>query len=176
AGEGWNTEVSCSCYNCKKQVISRIKRTESIPHYDFALDDSVFLLKTFPGMSPNILSRIIESDYNGIVIEGFGSGNIPTKENSLTDAIGGIVEAGYPVVISTQCAFGQADFSLYEVGKAALDVRAMSAHDMTSEAALVKLMWVLGHTSDLNEIEEMMITNYVGEILFQKQLAFVEPS
>lgn len=145
---------------------SRIKRTESIPNYDFALDDGVFLLKTFPGMSPNILSRIIESGYNGIVIEGFGSGNIPTKENSLTDAIGEIVEAGYPVVISTQCAFGQADLSLYEVGKAALDVGAMSAHDMTSEAALVKLMWVLGHTNDLNEIEEMMITNYVGEISF----------
>jgi glutamyl-tRNA(Gln) amidotransferase subunit D len=37
---------------------------------------------------------------------------------------------------------------------------------MTSEAATVKLMWVLGHTKDLNEIEEMMTTNYVGEISF----------
>jgi glutamyl-tRNA(Gln) amidotransferase subunit D len=68
--------------------------------------------------------------------------------------------------MSTQCTFGQADLSLYEVGKAALDVGAMSAHDMTSEAAVVKLMWVLGHTRDRYVVKEMMLTNYVGEITF----------
>lgn len=145
---------------------SRMRRTDPSPQYDFALDERVFLLKTFPGMNPDVFSKIVELGYKGIVIEGFGSGNIPTQENSLTSAIREVVEGGYPVFISSQCAFGQADLSLYEVGKAALEVGALSAHDMTSEAAVVKLMWVLGHTKDLEEIEEMMTTNYVGEISF----------
>ena len=70
------------------------------------------------------------------------------------------------VVMTTQCAFGQADLSLYEVGKAAMEVGALSAHDLTSEAAVVKLMWVLGHTDRHDEIRNMMLTNYVGEISF----------
>jgi L-asparaginase/Glu-tRNA(Gln) amidotransferase subunit D len=69
-------------------------------------------------------------------------------------------------VVSSQCAFGQADLSIYEVGRAAMDVGAMSAHDMTSEAALVKLSWVLGHTHEPDRVREMMGISYVGEMSY----------
>jgi L-asparaginase len=82
---------------------------------------------------------------------------------------GGILQAidqGCFVVVSSQCAFGQADLSIYEVGRAAMDVGAMSAYDMTSEATLVKLAWVLGHTKDPGRVQEMMRISYVGEMSY----------
>ncbi len=145
---------------------NRTPRHNLVPNFDTRMDDMVYLLKVFPGMRPSIIPRIVELGYHGIVIEGFGSGNIPTKENALTGAIKNALDEGVIVVMSTQCAFGQADLSLYAVGKAAQDVGALSAFDMTSEAAAVKLMWILGHTKNKESVREMMLTNYSGEITF----------
>jgi L-asparaginase type I len=145
---------------------NRTRRHKNSPRFDTKLDEMVFLLKVFPGMNPNIITKIVESGYKGLVIEGYGSGNIPTKEKALTGAIKQALDNDVIVVMSTQCAFGQADLSLYEVGRAAKDVGALSAFDMTSEAAVVKLMWILGHTKDKNQVQEMMHTNYAGEITF----------
>ncbi|TFG32616.1 asparaginase [Candidatus Thorarchaeota archaeon] len=145
----------------------RKKRDSTLlPRFDTRLDDRVFLLKVFPGMPPQVLSRIVDMGYQGIVIEGFGSGNIPTDENALTGGILQAVNQGCFVVISSQCAFGQADLSIYAVGRAAMDVGAMSASDMTSEAAFVKLAWILGHTHELDRVREMMEISYVGEMSF----------
>ncbi len=142
----------------------RTKRHNLIPRFDTRLDDRVFLLKVFPGIPPSVISRIVDMGYHGIVIEGYGSGNIPTQENALTGPIKQAVSEGCSMLMSTQCAFGQADLSFYEVGKAALDVGALSAHDMTSEAAVVKLMWILGHTRERDVVKEMILTNYVSEV------------
>jgi L-asparaginase type I len=142
----------------------RKKRHNLVPKFDTRIDDRVFLLKVFPGMPPGILSRIVDMGYHGIVVEGFGSGNIPTMENSLGGAIRQAVNQGCHVVISSQCVFGQAEPSVYEVGRAAMEAGAISAYDMTSEAALVKLTWILGHTHDEDRVGEMMVNNYVGEI------------
>ncbi len=125
----------------------RRKRRNLVPRFDTRLDDRVFLLKVFPGMAPGILSRIVDMGYHGIVIEGFGAGNIPTEENALTGAIMQAVSRDCFVIVSSQCAFGQADPMTYEVGRVALDVGAMSAYDMTSEAALVRALLGAGtHT------------------------------
>ncbi len=139
-------------------------RHNLVPKFDTRIDDRVFLLKVFPGLPPSIMSKIADMGYHGMVIEGFGTGNIPTMENSLTGAIQQAVSRGCAVVISSQCVFGQADLSLYAVGRAALEVGAMSAYDMTSEAALVKLAWILGHTRNPVQVREMMVTDFVGEI------------
>ncbi len=144
----------------------RTKRHNLIPRFDTRLDDRVFLLKVFPGIPPSVISRIADMGYHGIVVEGYGSGNIPTQENALTGPIKQAISEGCSVLMSTQCAFGQADLSFYEVGKAALDVGALSAHDMTSEAAVVKLMWIMGHTRNPDIIKKMILTNYIGEVTF----------
>ena len=145
----------------------RKKRDHSrIPRFDTKLDDRVFLLKVFPGLPPQTLSRIVDMGFRGIVIEGYGSGNIPTDENALTGGILQAIDQKCFVIVSSQCAFGQADLSIYEVGRAAMEVGAMSAHDMTSEATFVKLAWVLGHTTEPDRVREMMSISYVGEMSF----------
>ncbi|MFX0046270.1 MAG: asparaginase [Candidatus Hermodarchaeota archaeon] len=150
----------------------RRRRRESEPVFDTRLDARVWLLKVFPGLPPEVLLRISELGYRGIVIEGFGSGNLPTQENALTESIQSVVKNGCSVVISSQCAFGQADLSIYEVSRAAADVGAISAYDMTSEAALVKLAWVLGRTHDAERVEEMMAKDYVGEFSLSGAVGF----
>lgn len=137
-----------------------------VPRFDTRLDDRVFLLKVFPGLPPQTLVKIVDMGYHGIVIEGFGSGNIPTDENALTGGILHAINQDCLVVISSQCAFGQAELSIYEVGRAALNVGAISAYDMTSEAAFVKLAWVLAHTRDADRVKELMNINYVGEMSY----------
>ncbi|MHA2424749.1 MAG: asparaginase [Candidatus Thorarchaeota archaeon] len=144
----------------------RRKRHNLVPRYDTRLDDRVFLLKVFPGIPPKILNRIMDLGYHGIVIEGYGEGSIPSEENALAGGISQAISLGSFVVVSSQCTFGQADLSVYDVGRAALEVGAMGAHDMTSEAAFVKLAWVLGHTRERDDVREMMMTNYVGEVIY----------
>lgn len=147
-------------------LYDRRRRRDSslVPRFDTKLDERVFLLKVFPGMPPQVLARIVDMGYHGIIIEGYGSGNVPTFENALTGNILQAVDQGCSVVITSQCAFGQADLSIYEVGRAAMEVGALSAYDMSSEAAFVKLAWILGHTHDQDRVREMMAINYVDEM------------
>jgi glutamyl-tRNA(Gln) amidotransferase subunit D len=145
----------------------RRRRHNLVPRFDTRLDDSVFLLKVFPGIPPKILNRIVDLGYHGMVIEGYGEGSLPSEENALTGGISQAINLGCFVVVSSQCTFGQTDLSVYEVGRAAMEVGAMGAHDMTSEAAFVKLAWVLGHTRDPDQVREMMKRNYVGEVNYR---------
>ncbi len=142
------------------------KRHNLVPRFDTKLDDRVFLLKVFPGIPPSILNRIADLGYHGIVIEGYGEGTIPSDENALAAGIGQVIARGCFVVISSQCTYGDADLSVYEVGRTALEVGAMGASDMTSEAAFVKLAWVLGHSRNPPTVRKMMNTNYVGEMSY----------
>ncbi|MHA1936972.1 MAG: asparaginase [Candidatus Thorarchaeota archaeon] len=144
----------------------RKKRSNLVPKFDTRINNKVWLLKVFPGLQPQILLKILDMGYQGIVIEGFGAGNIPSEENAVAGAIRQAVNQGCFVVISSQCAFGQADLSMYEVGRVAAEAGAMSAYDMSSEAAMVKLAWILGRTSEPDQVREMMTTDYVGEITF----------
>lgn len=127
----------------------------------------VLPLKLYPGLSPSYLQSIIESlkDCRGIVLEAFGAGNVPDyAENSLIPIIRKATDKGIPVVTTTQCPGGSANLTLYELGYKALLAGAISAYDMTSETTIVKLMWALTQTSDLNEIRKIMQHNYAGEI------------
>jgi len=125
---------------------------------------NVFLLKLFPSISPRIFDKIIEMGYEGIVIEGFGAGNIPTNQNTILPGIERAASKNIPIVIGTQCLLGEVDLSLYEVGVKAARFGAIPAFDMTLEATLCKLMYALGQTRELKEVKRIMKTNICGEM------------
>ncbi|MEM7827514.1 MAG: asparaginase, partial [Candidatus Aenigmatarchaeota archaeon] len=116
------------------------------------LEKNVALLKLYPGFSPDIFHRIIDMGYKGFVVEGFGACNVPVNYNSLISCIQRAKNENIPVVISTQCVDGYDWTHLYENGQKALQAGGIPAYDMLSETALVKLMWVLKQTDDMEEI------------------------
>ena len=69
-----------------------------------------------------------------------------------------------PICVCSQCLYEESNFHIYEVGKKALDLGVIEAFDMTSEACVTKLMWVLGQTNSLKEIKKYFASNLAGEI------------
>lgn len=140
------------------------KRKKRKPRLATKIETNVALVKVFPGLEPNYVENLLDVGVKGLVLEGYGSGNVPTLKRSLIPIIEKATSTGIPVVITTQCALGASWVYLYEVGQKALQAGAIPAHDMLSETALVKLMWVLGRTNNLVKVKEMMLKNYAGEI------------
>jgi len=127
------------------------------------LEERVAMVPVYPGFRPDILEYLAQN-HEGIVLEGFGAGNLPTEGLSLIPVIRTAAARGIPVVVCTQCHVGSTQMELYHVGRAALEAGAIPAMDMTRETSLVKLMWVLGQTRDPAAVDSMMRKSYVGEI------------
>lgn len=131
--------------------------------YDY-LDANVGLLKFVPGMRRDVLAYLLET-YDGVVIESFGVGGIP----EYSDFYGEIEKAlnnGKIIVLTTQVPNEGSDISVYHVGNVLKkNYRILEAYDMTSEAALAKLMWALGQNNDLNNVEELFYTRINNDIL-----------
>lgn len=114
---------------------------------------SVFLLKLIPGMEPDIL-EYVGVRYDVIVIESYGVGGVPfvDRRNFLLE-VEKLAGQGKIVVVTTQVMFEGSDMNVYEVGKKAMNCPTLlQSYDMTVEAVVTKLMWLLGETSDGEEI------------------------
>lgn len=118
---------------------------------DFALsnpesiDPRVFLLKLMPGTDPEIFDHLVEFGYRGLVLEAFGLGGLHYIRRNLIDSLQRLAEKGILTLVTTQCVYEKADFSIYEVGHDVLSANNIfGANDMTTEAAITKMMWVLG--------------------------------
>ena len=140
-----------------------LPKAEGAPRLRTDISDDVFLLKLTPGLNPAIFDMLAAMGYKGIVIEAFGLGGF----NMLNKGLRGIqraVEDGISVVVTTQCLYDSADLRVYQVGNKLLELGVIQARDMTSEAAMTKLMWGLGQGCDQAQIAELFTRNLAGEI------------
>ncbi|MDD2217446.1 MAG: asparaginase [Eubacteriales bacterium] len=139
-----------------------------VPTGDFKLEpdysEEVFLLKLYPGIKAKIILKLYQQGYRGIYIEGYGLGGVPFLKHDFITAISQVTEKGMIVVIGSQCRYEGSNLSVYETGRLAVESGALEAYDMTSEAAITKLMWTLGQTGDADEVRKYFSRNMVGEV------------
>jgi len=128
------------------------------------LSGQVFLIKLTPGLNPDIFDMLIGMNYRGIVIEAFGAGGLHFVRRNLVEKLNKAAAAGISVVVCSQCLYESSNFNLYQTGRAALEQGAIEGYDMTTEAAVTKLMWTLGQTDSAEEVRAIFSKNLAGEI------------
>ena len=131
------------------------------------IDPSVALIKLIPGTSPLFLESVAGCGLHGVVVEAFGLGGVHNFRRDHAESLKKLIQRGIPVILASQCLYEASTPDIYEVSHSLREAGVISAGDMTTEAAVTKLMWVLGHTRDMEEISRMMNTDYCGEITLQ---------
>jgi len=123
----------------------------------FETNIAVFTL--FPGFPAKDIEAAISWGVKGIILRGYGSGNISYK---YLDAVKLAKVNKIPVLVNSQCLEGVTLMHLYDVGKQALDNGVIQGYDMSMECLITKLMWTLKHADNYEQIREMIHTDYVS--------------
>ena len=130
------------------------------------LGERVALMKMIPGADCGMLSYLLEHN-DAVIIESFGVGGLPEYDGGhLYDVVRRGVERGKLVVMTTQVPNEGSDLTVYHVGghlKSTL--RLLEAYDMTTEAAVAKLMWIMGQTREFSEVERLFYQPVAQDIL-----------
>jgi L-asparaginase len=131
-------------------------------HKEF--DTNVAILKLFPGISRKLINAVMNIDgLRGLIIETFGSGNAPTYEWFLED-IRNFINRGGIILNVTQCHGGSVEMGLYETSRQMLEAGVISGKDITSEASVTKLMYLLGRYQSKEDVIRALNISLAGEI------------
>jgi glutamyl-tRNA(Gln) amidotransferase subunit D len=143
---------------------------------DININPNVGIFYFHPGAKPEVLKEMSKF-YDGIVIASTGLGHVGINPGnnklarSFLSTIKELIERGIPIVFAPQTIYGRLNMNVYSTGRI-LEKAGVIGNlcDWSIETALVKLMFVLGHTKDMNEIKKMMLTNIAGEISERSEL------
>jgi len=124
-------------------------------------DDRVALVEFYPSSDPGIVDYYVGKEYRGLILEGTGLGHVATN---WLPSLRRAVEKGMFIGMTSQCLWGRVNMNVYSAGVDLQKVGVRPLEDMLPETALVKLMWVLGQTSDPAQVAQMMCTDIAGEI------------
>ena len=129
-----------------------------------SLDTRVSILKVHPGITPQVVRDILlGSDTRAVIIETYGSGNAISKD-WFVDIVRESSAMGKVLLNVTQCLAGTVNMDLYATGRALRDAGVVSGRDLTTEAALAKLFFLMGSTADNTEVKRRLMLNLRGEI------------
>ena len=129
-----------------------------------SLNRNVGLLRIFPSITTHLVKAFLQPPIEGVVLQSYGAGNVPTNQKDIIKELSAATKRGIIIVNITQCSTGCVS-GTYEPGKLLEDAGVISGFDMTPEAALTKLAYVLSKNEWDNETKrQMMQTNLRGEL------------
>jgi glutamyl-tRNA(Gln) amidotransferase subunit D len=142
------------------------RRSQGKVRLDTKFEPKVAILKVYPGADPDVIDYYVSKGYKGFVIEATGLGHVPTHgKNQWISTIEKHTKDGIPFVTTLQTIYGRINTDVYtNLRMLYHGAGAISGQNILTEAAYIKLGWILGHTKDLEKVREMMATNYAGEI------------
>lgn len=141
-------------------------------HLHAKMSKNVGLLRIFPSLSPSVIKAFCQPPIEGVVLESYGAGNIPSNRDDVFNEIEAAVKRGVIFVNITQCTRGSIVTPLYETGRLIAKCGVIPGYDMTPEAALTKLSYVLSKSElTYQQKIEMMVTNIRGELTNTSSIA-----
>jgi L-asparaginase len=145
------------------QLFLTAKGSDALKVYTH-LDNNVTIIKMFPGISETVLSAILNiENLKGIVLETYGAGNAPTEEWFLT-LLQKAIFRGLHIVNVTQCSIGSVSMGHYETSTTMKKLGIISGKDITTEAAITKLMYLLGKNIAQEDFKNVFETSLRGEM------------
>jgi L-asparaginase len=127
------------------------------------LVSDVAVLKLYPGISPKVVETILGADVRGIVMETFGAGNT-TTDQWFIDLLKNAIDSGKVILDISQCKVGTVELGRYETSKQLKDIGVANGYDMTYEAAVTKMMYLLGEIEDPQEVKRCLEKDLRGEL------------
>lgn len=128
------------------------------------LDTRIAILKVFPGIRPEVMKAVIDSPgLKGLILETYGAGNAPSDHRFLS-VIREAADRGIIIYNVTQCQGGAVEMGRYETSRELLNIGVTSGYDITTEAAVCKMMYLLGQGEDANETKKRLNSVLKGEI------------
>ena len=149
------------CYNESAMALPSRPKTF---HFTELQSFPIGVLKLFPGFQFELFEGMINSNLKAVVLEAFGSGNIPTNNQALVDGIRKSAENGTIITVTSQCHKGGTTLGTYATSNDLVQSGAISASDMTTEAAIAKLYYLFSCGYDTERVKLLMETNLRGEM------------